>query len=69
MYYPCASWGAASGLLCPDGRLLEGVGVYVDNQKLKVAHSILAFGKSFKKSHGDIEKSLKNPIATPKLSK
>ena len=48
---------------------LEGVGIYIDNQKMEAVHSMLAFGKSFEKTFGDDEKRSKQLGSTSNLSK
>ena len=45
----------------PGNPLLEGVGVYINNQRCKPVRSALVFGRSFQTIHGNNEKSSKKP--------
>ena len=40
--------------------MLEGVAMYIDNQKLKFVHSVIASGKTLEKVHQDCESISKN---------
>ena len=43
----------------PSNMWLEGVGIYIDNQKMEAVHSILAFWNLFEKTFGNSKKRSK----------
>ena len=49
----------------PDGMLIKGVAIYIDNQNLKVVRSMLACGKFSEKTHGSNERSSKELTTLP----
>ena len=53
----------------PDDKSLEGVGIYLDSQRMKFKHSILACGKSFKDVCTEDEKRSKQSNPSTELSR
>ena len=53
----------------PEDKLLEGVGIYMDTQKMKFKQAALAYGKSFQEIYNEDEERSKQSNLSSELSK